>query len=351
MSLFDSVTELVGVSVRGSGLLAICCAGSVSAAIDPATSADDLAPVGQVVYLDRGHGPEGANTNDFFLFDESNYRSHFDPKDGLSLINYCRTAPECQLAPLDSAGNWGFDSDGLRLALRFAKTNFLPGERIQAEIILRNTSSNYWHKNTHTPLSDLSVDEFDIQVTHNRTPVKRVAPLALGSSWRSDGLYGRTQKKYLRELTAQFDMSEPGEYLVFVERKFPKRSGKGTTSVRSGNAVIQVVAGDSNTQSVGDRAIPTGDKNTGIGAMADNTASSVSKSSPQSRLSAATSREAFSGDAESSSVRMGQSADLVGKPAAPLNEEIVTQNGYGGIALLFLVLAGATAFLFFRRGR
>jgi hypothetical protein len=158
-----------------------------------------------------------------------------------------KLAEESRPAGLDLEGNWGLPVEGVQLSMRLERTVYEVGEPIGVTFLIRNVSDQRVVFSQTYPEND-----FKLIATQGRSlapPTPRAAEPQPGSvvgrilpHSRQRELQPWQQIKYVMRLTDVYELNAVGEYVIYAKRLIPKLKGTGVSEVRSGNAIIRVVA-------------------------------------------------------------------------------------------------------------
>ena len=168
-------------------------------------------------------------------------------------LEAARKAKESRAAHLDPEGNWGEPSAGMQMSIRLEKPTYKVGEGIVAVIIMRNLDQKPREYRVLWPL-ELGFG-LSLFVSGRPTPLPTMAEArATDEGMRrmarsvykghTFGLSPGTQKKFEVSLSAIYDLTLPGSYLVTASREIndPKTGGKSLISTKF--AAFEIVSGD-----------------------------------------------------------------------------------------------------------
>ena len=140
----------------------------------------------------------------------------------------------------DSDGHWGMAEEGLRLSLRFARSQYTNGEPIVAKVLLRNVARQ------KLECENVLGPEWDFHFAVWRGPNGRLQEDRSGEPSGTTGakhqlVYLRTQRRFLIRLDGRFDFTAPGIYSIVVKTKVPKADKQGLVEISSGTAQLEVL--------------------------------------------------------------------------------------------------------------
>jgi len=224
----------------------------------------------------------------------------------------------------DPEGNWNWPSEGFQMSVRTDKSSYSLGEAVRATVLVRNavqnTLSYYYVSGGGGPINIILIRDGRDEVSLKQT----TGPHFLVGSSRSVDLQPQTQRKYEIPVNERYDLTQPGEYLLYTILRVPKRDGAGYAEVRSGNVRFNVIA------PVVDESLIT----VGLASAADSGSSPIPVSAKTSSFASFSNRSTpspFSGHMES-----GKTADE-GKPVP------VSRLRFGTKASASNVVVAATA--------
>ena len=118
---------------------------------------------------------------------------------------------------------WGTIAEsGIQVALRFSKKTFFVGEEIFADVVIRNTSTNIINLDPGFIIK-LTVTKDGIPMRFIYAPGIETAIL----NTHEQTLFPRMQRGYTQNVTKQYDISQPGEYVISAN--FPLHVNKMNT--------------------------------------------------------------------------------------------------------------------------
>lgn len=192
----------------------------------------------------------GAKNTDFYFTLDTNYYTIQDGNRNRyilppEVIEHARTAKDSRPAKDDPEGNWGPESNGLQLSIRFPKQSFAPGDPVLAEITLRNVGDEIVGYHILVTDVDLSFVAFhnDQRLPGGGYDLKSIFSTGRwpyrGISLAGHGMasFPGTQQKQYIDLNKFFEFGTEGVYEISAIRQIP--SQKTTNEVRSGRAKIQ----------------------------------------------------------------------------------------------------------------
>lgn len=185
-------------------------------------------------------------------FPAENLRWTYPSTNGLARgVDLSRDPLDFGHASEDPFGNWGWPSAGFQMSLRFDQQEYRPGEKVTAHIRIRNVSDQKLPLGFANPYL-----EHEFVVIRGRDQIVSRRPETLGgfTSATSDSIPTRGQVTRDLDLGHLFDLSNPGEYLVYVKRYVASPNGYPWNEVRSGSATFRIVAPPSSEADVADSA-------------------------------------------------------------------------------------------------
>jgi hypothetical protein len=151
-----------------------------------------------------------------FLTDDGNV---FWYKPGQRLVDVqkieeAKKSPESRPADQDSEGHWGSPANGLQLSLRLEKQSFTNNEPVKIIMLMRNV--------TNQPVAYFRPTS--VTVTKNGKLLRRkddtgILEITMSPETR---LFPQTQHRYQENLSAIYDLSEAGEYILQATCSHPE---------------------------------------------------------------------------------------------------------------------------------
>ena len=139
-------------------------------------------------------------------------------------IEEARNSPECRPAEMDSEGNWGLETNGLMLSLRFSKLSYTNGEPITPIMLIRNMTTNpivYYRPTFVVAMKDGKILENKNDA--GRQEITMVPTVTL---------LPYTQQRYFENLNQVFCLTNAGEYIFWAACRSPEvYSGRVSVSI------------------------------------------------------------------------------------------------------------------------
>ena len=194
-------------------------------------------------------------TPEVFVTDEGGTSS--DPATKAALDNWrlqkARTAKESRPAHLDPEGNWGDPSSWMQMSIRFEKSSFKVGESVEAVLIMRNLDQRpreflvTWPIQFSFGLSIFISGQPTPLLTRAEANATDDGMRRMARSVYKGHMYGLspgTQQKFELRLSAIYDLTRPGSYLISASREIddPETGGKSLISTKF--AAFEIVPGD-----------------------------------------------------------------------------------------------------------
>ena len=174
----------------------------------------------------------GGITHFMYWYDGYNYYREILRFRGLS-----DPLPEQLPASLDTNGNWGQPADGLQLSVRFHRREFLPGEPVNAMVLLRNvdTAPRGMYFRCYQKLQPSKNLSYVLRSGTNVSNWNWIAPpipVEDRHPFDSRLMEPHSQMAFFVRPDLIFDLSKPGEYSIQVTRaEIPRSSWVHSTNV------------------------------------------------------------------------------------------------------------------------
>jgi len=192
-------------------------------------------------------GTNLAQTNSFYINDESEIPHETNNWYSRSQIENAKNALDSRPAENDPEGHWGNVTEGFQLSIRLPKSSFTNGEIISAVVTLRNVSDKIlWYPVSYGPDKETEIElvqspSFSPQTNAPQAAnfLERVKAVHAGSTGYWASTVG-TQRKFEVVLNEVIDLSTNGEYIVQARRKIAKSSERAFGDVTSGKIIFHI---------------------------------------------------------------------------------------------------------------